>query len=180
MLLGRHLFDLQDFSSHRLSLDVALDGNIALEGVANLGLIMFTFLMGVKTNKRAMFHIGKGTVAIAVLSFVVTMTAGLAFRNFQLDKADPLYMPLKLAPTERTVIVSVQALTLLPVITHLVYELKIPNSELGRLAISIATINDLLGFITLQCVSYVASYRYARHPRFFYLFFAKRHPRFRV
>ncbi|KAJ4883685.1 Cation/H(+) antiporter 9 [Raphanus sativus] len=160
LLLGRHLFDLLDFSSDRLSLDVALDGNIALEGVANLGLIMFTFLMGVKTNKRAVFHIGKGTVAIAVLSFLVTMTAGLAFRNFHIDKADPLYMPLKLAPTERTVIVSVQALTLLPVITHLVYELKIPNSELGRLAISIATVNDLLGFITLQCVSYVASYRY--------------------
>ncbi|CAH8376850.1 unnamed protein product [Eruca vesicaria subsp. sativa] len=160
LLLGRHIFDLQDFSSYRLSSDVELDGNIALEGVSKLGLIMFTFLMGVKTNKRAVFHIGRGTVAIAVLSFVVTMTAGLAFRNFRIDKADPLYMPLKLAPTERTVIVSVQALTLLPVITHLVYELKIPNSELGRLAISIATVNDLLGFITLQCVSYVASYRY--------------------
>lgn len=156
------MIDLLEFSSDRLSLDVALDGNVTLEGVAKFGLIMFTFLMGVKTNKRAAFQINKRTVAIAVSSFVVTMISGLAFRNFRLDKVDPLYMPLRLAPTERTVIVAVQALTLLPVITHLVYELKIPNSELGCLAISIAAINDLLGFINLVCVSYVGTYRYAR------------------
>ncbi|CAH2072124.1 unnamed protein product [Thlaspi arvense] len=160
LLLGPHLIDLIGFSSDRLSLDAALDGNIALEGVAKFGLIMFTFLMGVKTNKKAAFQTGIRPVAIAVSSFVVTMAAGLAFRSFRIDKADPLYMPLKLAPTERTVIVSVQALTLLPVVTHLVHELKISNSELGRLAISIAAFNDLMGFITLVCVSYVGTYRY--------------------
>ncbi|CAA7027740.1 unnamed protein product [Microthlaspi erraticum] len=160
LLLGPHLLDLLEFSSDRLSLDAALDGNVALECVAKFGLIMFTFLMGVKTNKRAAFQINKRTVTIAVSSFVVTMVSGVSFRNFRLDKIDPLYMPLRLAPTERTVIAAVQALTLLPVVTHLVYELKIPNSELGRLAISIASINDLLGFINLACVSYIGTYRY--------------------
>ncbi|CAN8252613.1 unnamed protein product [Cochlearia groenlandica] len=160
LLLGPHMIDLLSFSSDRLSLDVAMDGNVALESVAKFGLIMFTFLMGVKTNKRAAFHIGKKTVFIAVSSFVTTMVTGVAFRNYRIDKVDPLYMPLRLAPTERTVIVSVQALTLLPVITHLVYELKIPNSELGRMAISIAAVNDVLGFINLICVSYVGTYRY--------------------
>lgn len=121
---------------------------------------MFTFLMGVKTNKRAAFHIGRRTIGIAVSSFIVTMISGLAFRHVRLDKFDPLYMPLRLAPTERTVIVAVQALTLLPVVTHLVYELKIPNSELGRLAISTAAVNDLLGFFNLLAVSYVGTYRY--------------------
>ncbi|VVB17232.1 unnamed protein product [Arabis nemorensis] len=160
MLLGPNLIDLLNFSSDRLSLDVALDGNVALEGVAKFGLIMFTFLMGVKTNKRAAFQIDKRTVSIAVSSFVVTMVTGIAFRNFRIDKIDPLYMPLRLAPTERTVIVAVNALTLLPVVTHLLYELKIPNSELGRLAISTAAVNDLLGFINLVCISYIATYRY--------------------
>ncbi|KFK27610.1 hypothetical protein AALP_AA8G406000 [Arabis alpina] len=160
MILGPHLIDLLSFSSDRLSLDVALDGNVALEGVAKFGLIMFTFLMGVKTNKRAAFQIDKRTVSIAVSSFLVTMFAGMTFRNFGIDKVDPLYMPLRLAPTERTVIVAVQAITLLPVVTHLVYELKIPNSELGRLAISTAAINDLLGFMNLIFVSYVGTYRY--------------------
>lgn len=151
------MIDLLGYSKDRLSLDVP--GNVALEGVAKLGLVMFTFLMGVKTNKRAAFHIGRRTVGIAVSSFIVTMISGLAFRTFHLDKVDPLYMPLNLAPTERTVIVAVQALTLLPVVTHLVYELKIPNSELGRLAISIAAVNDLLGFFNLLGVSYVGTYR---------------------
>ncbi|XP_019090085.1 PREDICTED: cation/H(+) antiporter 9-like [Camelina sativa] len=157
-ILGPQLFDLVEFSSDRLSLDVP--GDVALEGVARFGLVMFTFLMGVKTNKKAAFQTDRRTIIIAVSTFLVTMISGLAFRNFRLDKVDPLYMPLRLAPTERTVIAAVQALTLLPVITHLVYELKIPNSELGRIAISIAAINDLLGFTTLICVSYVGTYRY--------------------
>ncbi|CAN8244332.1 unnamed protein product [Cochlearia groenlandica] len=161
LILGPQLIDLLDYSSERLSLDVALDGTLALECVAKLGLIMFTFLMGVKTNKRAVFHIGKRTIVIAVSSFIVTMATGLAFRTFRIDKVDPLYMPLRLAPGERTIIVSVQALTLLPVLTHLVYELKIPNSELGRLAISVAAVNDLLGFITMSIISYVGSYKEA-------------------
>ncbi|EOA22938.1 hypothetical protein CARUB_v10003674mg [Capsella rubella] len=158
LILGPQLFDLVEFSADRLSLDVP--GNVALEGMGRFGLVMFTFLMGVKTNKRAAFHINRRTIVISVTSFIVTMTSGLAFRNFRIDKVDPLYMPLRLAPTERTVISAVQALTLLPVITHLVYELKIPNSELGRMAISIAAINDLLGFINLIGVSYVGTYRY--------------------
>ncbi|CAH8387927.1 unnamed protein product [Eruca vesicaria subsp. sativa] len=159
-ILGPHLLNLLDFSSDRLSLDVALDGNVTLEGVAKFGMIMFTFLMGVKTNKRAAFQTGKRPIVIAVSSFVVTMGTGMAFRNYRIDKADPLYMPLRLAPTERTVIVAIQALTLLPVVTHLIHELKIPNSELGRLAISISAFNDLLAFINLMCVSYVGTYRY--------------------
>lgn len=154
-----------DFSSDRLSLD--LDGNAALEGVAKFGMIMFTFLMGVKTNKRAAFQTGKRPIVIAVSSFVLTMVTGMAFRNFRIDKVDPLYMSLRLAPTERTVIVSIQAITLLPVVTHLIHELKIPNSELGRLAISISAFNDLLAFINLMCVSYIGTYRYAnRYKRF--------------
>lgn len=160
MILGPQLIDLLEYSSERLSLDVP--GNVMLEGVARLGLVMFTFLMGVKTNKRAVYKIGKRPAAIAVSSFLVTMISGLAFRNFRLDKIDPLYMPLRLAPTERSVIVSIQAVTLLPVITHLVYELKMPNSELGRIAISTAAVSDFLGFITLVCISYVGTYRYAR------------------
>lgn len=158
--MGPQLFDLIEYSSDRISLDVP--GNVALDGVARLGLVMFTFLMGVKTNKRAAFQIDKRTIAIAVSSFIVTMISGLAFRNFRIGKVDPLYMPPKNAPTERTVITAVQALTLLPVVTHLIYELKIPNSELGRIAISTAAINDLLGFINLISVSYVGTYRYAR------------------
>ncbi|KAG2333509.1 hypothetical protein Bca4012_016891 [Brassica carinata] len=157
-LLGPQLIDLVDFSKDRLSLD--LDGNVALEGVAKFGMIMFTFLMGVKANKRAAFQTGKRPILIAVSSFVVTMGTGMAFRNFRIDRVDPLYMPLRLAPTERTVIVAIQALTLLPVVTHLIHELKIPNSELGRLAISISAFNDLLAFINLMCVSYIGTYRY--------------------
>ncbi|KAL9280312.1 Cation/H(+) antiporter 9 [Arabidopsis thaliana] len=158
LILGPQLLDLLEYSSDRLSLDIP--GNVALEGVARLGLVMFTFLMGVKTNKRAVYQIGKRPIVIAVSSFFVTMISGLAFRNFRLDKVDPLYMPLRLAPTERSVIVSIQAVTLLPVITHLVYELKMSNSELGRIAISTAAVSDFLGFLTLVCISYVGTYRY--------------------
>ncbi|KAL1213370.1 Cation/H(+) antiporter 9 [Cardamine amara subsp. amara] len=158
-VLGPQLIDLREFSKDRLSLDVP--GHVALDGVARLGLVMFTFLMGVKTNKRAAFHIGKRTVWIAVSSFLVTMISGLAFRNFRLDKIDPHYMSLRLAPTERTVIVSVQALTLLPVVTHLFFFLKyIPNSELGRLAISIAAVNDFVAFFSLLAMTYIGTYRY--------------------
>lgn len=165
-----------DFSADRLSLD--LDGNVALEGVAKFGMIMFTFLMGVKTNKKAAFQTGKRPIIIAISSFVVTMGTGMAFRNFRIDKVDPLYMPLRLAPTERTVIVAIQAITLLPVVTHLIHELKIPNSELGRLVISISAFNDLLAFINLMSVSYISTYRYAnRYKRlngaFAYMFISR-------
>ncbi|XP_010536248.1 PREDICTED: cation/H(+) antiporter 10 [Tarenaya hassleriana] len=159
LILGPQLFDLREFSLRRLSLDPQFSGNQTLDAISTLASILFSFSMTVRTNRGVAFTGGKLPVAIALFSFLPPLFIGLIFRFLLTENLDPLYMPRKLALAERSVIITTQASTLLPTITHLLSELKILNSELGRLTLSAAVLAEYLGIFVIIIASFVGTYR---------------------
>ncbi|KAF3604047.1 hypothetical protein F2Q69_00035065 [Brassica cretica] len=107
LILGPRLFDLLEKLSEKLLLDPALDGSTA----------------------------GPLPIVIGILTFVVPLFGGLCFRNLYTDNVDPHYMPPKKVLAKRTVMISSQSSILLPMVTFILLELKILNSELGRLVL---------------------------------------------
>ncbi|KAG7633329.1 Cation/H+ exchanger [Arabidopsis suecica] len=162
IVLGPQLFDVLEKSSGKLSVDPALDGIAALRCISVFGTLMFTFLMTVRTSRRVAFHSGKLPVVIGIVSFFAPLF-GLGFQNFFSDNIDPHYMPLTKALGERTAIVITQYSILLPSTTYILLELKIINSELGRLALSACVINDILGIFSMIVASIQATYIHVSH-----------------
>lgn len=123
---------------------------------------MFTFLMTLRTSRRVAFISGKLPVVIGILSFFSPLF-GLGFQNLFSDSIDPHYMPLKTGLGERTAIVITQSSILLPSTTYILLELKILNSEIGRLALSACVINDIFGLISIVLASVHATYKNVSH-----------------
>ncbi|KAG7559708.1 Cation/H+ exchanger [Arabidopsis thaliana x Arabidopsis arenosa] len=162
IILGPQLFDLLEKSSGKLSVDTALDGTAALRCISVFGTLMFTFLMTVRTSRRVAFHSGKLPVVIGIVTFFAPLFS-LGFQNLFSDNIDPHYMPLDKAMGERTAIVVTQSSILLPSTTYILLELKIINSELGRLALSACVINDILGIFSMIVASIQATYIHVSH-----------------
>ncbi|VVB10816.1 unnamed protein product [Arabis nemorensis] len=144
LILGPQLFDLLEQSSKKLSLDPALDGSAALRGISVCGNILLTFLMSVRISRRLAFNSGPLPIVIGILIFIVPLFGGFCFRNLYTDNVDPLYMPPKKVLSERTVIIFSQSSILLTTVTYFLSELKILNSELGRLVLSSSMISEVL------------------------------------
>ncbi|AEE77968.1 cation/H+ exchanger 11 [Arabidopsis thaliana] len=162
LILGPQLFDILEKSSGKLSADPALDGTAALRCISVFGRLMFTFLMTVRTSRRVAFHSGKLPVVIGIVSFFAPLFS-LSFLNLFTDNIDPHYMSLDKALAERTVIVITQSQILLPSTTYILLELKIINSELGRLALSASAINDMLGIFAMIVATTQATYIHVSH-----------------
>ncbi|CAN8255062.1 unnamed protein product [Cochlearia groenlandica] len=160
LILGPQLIDLLDKSSDKLSQDPALDGSAALRGISVCGNILLTFLMSVRISRRLAFNNGKLPIVLGTLTFIVPLFGGLCFRNLNTDNIDPHYMSPKKVLAERTVIISSQSSILLPTVTYILSELKILNSELGRLVLSASMINDVLGIIVSILAYAVGTYKY--------------------
>ncbi|KAF8083463.1 hypothetical protein N665_0771s0002 [Sinapis alba] len=167
LIMGPQLFDLREKSTWKLSLDPIMNGNGPLRIFSVCGLMMFTFLMSLRTSRRVVFNNGPLPVVIGILTFIVPLGVGLCFRNILADNINPHYMPPKKALAERTVIIATQSSILLPTITYFLSELNILNSEFGRLALSASVINDILGVSFILLAYSLGTYKNISHSRAF-------------
>ncbi|XP_074352175.1 cation/H(+) antiporter 3-like [Apium graveolens] len=111
--------------------------DIILETFAKLGFIMFMFLVGVKMDPGLMRKAGRKGWTIGLVSSVFPIMAATYMSN-QFDVLLPLYR----RPTTKT-IAGILTNTPFPVIVALLVDVKIMNSELGRLSLASALISDL-------------------------------------
>ncbi|KFK27609.1 hypothetical protein AALP_AA8G405900 [Arabis alpina] len=115
---------------------------IVFSDIAAVSSMMFWFLMGVKMDMSLIRTMGRKAVTIGIcsvfLSILVCSIISFAnvkdVRNKKSDHA--------LNFLESMAIYSIQCLSSFPVIGNLLFELRLQNSELGRLAISSAVISD--------------------------------------
>ncbi|KAL6341426.1 hypothetical protein AAG906_032545 [Vitis piasezkii] len=110
------------------------------------GYTLFMFLIGVKMDMGMISNTGKKALAVGILALlgplIVGMAVALICLKFWAKEA-----------TNLTYIAAVHSLTPFPVIACLLSELKILNSELGRLALSSAIVSDLFSlFLTIVSV----------------------------
>ncbi|CAI0398090.1 unnamed protein product [Linum tenue] len=111
----------------------------SLGALAMTGYSFFMFMIGVKTDVGMLIRSGRKTMIIGIASVLVPCIIGLAFQTGRLLVVQGLMEKMEIIG-----FTALQATTTFPVVSHLLIELKLTNSELGRLALSSSLISGLL------------------------------------
>ncbi|KAL8152086.1 hypothetical protein V2J09_021894 [Rumex salicifolius] len=114
-----------------------------LETMANLGLLYFLFLVGVEMDIAVIRRMGRKSVSIAVGGMILPFIIGCSYT---------LILHKELALSQGTLILFLgvsMAVTAFPVLARILAELKLLNTEIGKIAMSSALINDICAWILL-------------------------------
>ncbi|KAL8539815.1 hypothetical protein ACS0TY_001426 [Phlomoides rotata] len=117
---------------------------MVLETMANVGLLYFLFLVGVEMDIGVIKRTGKRAIAIAISGMILPFLIGVAFafilhHSVEFVKLSTFILFLGVA----------LSVTAFPVLARILAELKLLNTDIGRLAMSSALINDICAWILL-------------------------------
>ncbi|KAK7327988.1 hypothetical protein VNO77_22082 [Canavalia gladiata] len=117
---------------------------LVMETMANIGLIYFLFLVGLEMDISIIKRSGKKTLSIALAGMVLPFMVGACLSSFVYEKDKNLnqggyvlYLGIVLS------------VTAFPVLARMLADLKLINTDLGRLALSTSLINDVLAWVLL-------------------------------
>ncbi|KAJ1415128.1 Sodium/solute symporter superfamily [Sesbania bispinosa] len=116
-----------------------------LETLANIGLLFFLFLVGLELDMRSIRKTGPKALGIALagitLPFVLGIGTSLALRATISKDVNPasflVFMGVSLS------------ITAFPVLARILAELKLLTTDVGRMAMSAAAVNDIAAWILL-------------------------------
>ncbi|KAA8521336.1 hypothetical protein F0562_012009 [Nyssa sinensis] len=117
---------------------------MVLETMANVGLLYFLFLVGVEMDLAVIRRTGKKAMAIAIAGMILPFIIGVSFsfilhQKSQFMKQGTFILFLGVA----------LSVTAFPVLARILAELKLLNTEIGRIAMSSALVNDMCAWILL-------------------------------
>ncbi|XP_021716046.1 cation/H(+) antiporter 15-like [Chenopodium quinoa] len=112
---------------------------VLLENLSVFSLMLFIFLLGVKMNLSLALRSGKKPIAIGILGFIIpyamaSLVACLLEHFVTLDRDILRILPF---------VIETQSMSAFPVIACFLADLKILNSEIGRLASSSSVVSDV-------------------------------------
>ncbi|CAA0831066.1 Cation/H(+) antiporter 15 [Striga hermonthica] len=117
---------------------------MVLETMANVGLLYFLFLVGVEMDIAVIKRTGKRAIVIAIAGMILPFLIGVSFA-FMLHQSTE-FVRLGTFILFLGVALSVTAF---PVLARILAELKLLNTDIGRVAMSAALINDVCAWILL-------------------------------
>ncbi|KAL4385683.1 hypothetical protein GQ457_15G028140 [Hibiscus cannabinus] len=123
-------------------------GTQIVDTVAGFGFFMFLFLMGVKMDMKMAFKSSRRAVLIGFVSLFIPFVAAII-----IQEAYKLPNPSSQMKMERIVATITESVTYFAVVSFLLSELKIINTELGRLALTAAVVNDLSSLLLFELFS---------------------------
>ncbi|CAJ2641509.1 unnamed protein product [Trifolium pratense] len=118
---------------------------MVIETMANVGLLYFLFLVGVEMDITILRSVGKKAVTAAIAGMILPFILGGACAVLLNDKKNS-------EMNQGTYILFIGvalSVTAFPVLARILAELKLINTDLGRLALSSALINDVCAWILL-------------------------------
>ncbi|CAI9111929.1 OLC1v1012273C4 [Oldenlandia corymbosa var. corymbosa] len=120
-------------------------GQGILGSFASFGYLFFQFLSGVKMDTGMIRKTGPKALAIGVINIAAPILFGVLLDPLivGVSSGKPSYSAKKMKDNRRAVFVA-HSMTAFPVVAFLLKDLKILNSELGRLALSSGLISHLL------------------------------------
>ncbi|KAM7257451.1 hypothetical protein ACFE04_013192 [Oxalis oulophora] len=139
LIAGRTLaFILQDHPIMN-----AEDGIKVLSTIATLGYAACVFQIGVKVDLGMIGRAGKKAFCIGVFSVIVSVLCGLIAAKLLLKNDNEFHSSFFF-------LVLTTSSTSFPVVTSLLNDLKIANSELGRIGQSAALISDIISMVLVN------------------------------
>ncbi|CAN0916484.1 Cation/H(+) antiporter 15 [Linum grandiflorum] len=102
-----------------------------LEIVAFVGYANFMFLVGVKMDVSTVMNSGKKVITIGLAAMILPMVLGLAAQHSKINNAESKFVVAQIFT-----VTGIQSLTTFAVVSQLLSELKLTNSEIGRFALS--------------------------------------------
>ncbi|XP_047337414.1 cation/H(+) antiporter 18-like [Impatiens glandulifera] len=142
VLLGPSAFGRSSAYLHRMFPARSLT---VLDTLANLGLIFFLFLVGLELDLKSIHKTGKKAMMIAVAGITLPFALGIGTSFILRSTIDE---GVNEAPFLVFMGVSL-SITAFPVLARILAELKLLTTEVGRLAMSAAAVNDVVAWILL-------------------------------
>ncbi|GMI93883.1 cation/H+ exchanger 4 [Hibiscus trionum] len=143
------------FKSPHSLITMSEDSVAILGTVASFGYMLFLFLTGVKMDVSMTYRSGKKPICIGILTVVVPFIVCMLTFKYILDMDQEQFMTTIAFNTA-----VLNSRTSFPVIYCLLNELKLLNSELGRVGLSAALVGDMLSlFILTICQGVIAAQR---------------------
>ncbi|GKV26990.1 hypothetical protein SLEP1_g36199 [Rubroshorea leprosula] len=116
-----------------------------LDTLANLGLLFFLFLVGLELDPKSLRQTGKKALSIAVAGISLPFVLGIG-TSFTLHAT--ISKSVKEAPFLVYMGVAL-SITAFPVLARILAELKLLTTDVGRIAMSAAAVNDVAAWILL-------------------------------
>ncbi|GLT48144.1 hypothetical protein SLA2020_217850 [Shorea laevis] len=116
-----------------------------LDTLANLGLLFFLFLVGLELDPKSLRQTGKKALSIAVAGISLPFLLGIG-TSFALHAT--ISENVKEAPFLVFMGVAL-SITAFPVLARILAELKLLTTDVGRIAMSAAAVNDVAAWILL-------------------------------
>ncbi|ETS02514.1 Sodium/hydrogen exchanger family protein [Trichoderma reesei RUT C-30] len=125
--------------------------------VANIGLVLYLFMIGLETDVRFLLSNWRvaTSVAFAGLALPFGVGCGLAWGIYNAFRDDPGIKPIDFSTYMLFVGIAV-AITAFPVLCRILTELKLLDTPVGVITLSAGVANDVVGWILLAlCVALV-------------------------
>lgn len=137
-------------------------GLVLLDAISSFGWMFYFFLIGVQMDPWTLKKVERKSFAIGILTVAIPLLLGISWSFLLLQ-----YLTMdSVISTSLPTVAEVESLFAFPVIANYLTELKIINSEFGRMALASSMVSGLFSFLVVT-ITVLANQQYSGRYRLY-------------